>query len=428
MTAPKRLSTKIDETVESLLLFIVRYFRTIGRILRAPWRPERVLNHATDPASELVRPLTFLALGAFAFAQLMGVFPIGVTGLTAMIWQTDDIKQAISENWTALLSLTSLVTAGLPIILSVAGLAAISSRILFRAEGTRRRWYEASLYAFGFQSVLFLFLFTLDVAIDSLLAALPLLGRLPLPEDPASYLLLAILIVLALVALLWPYVFLTVTFRKLDVYERGPSSWRWGIAPLYVTLQFIVYPGAASIVPSLKQQYFEAPAVSYQIERYVVETYAPDREHYQFRVELLVDNPTTTDTSVYLEPIDWSFHWGILEEEPKESWLLYETSISVIEPASSAAAFIARRGALTRVILRFEQVTLASIYCQAYSLAVAQDYRVEHESYDGLLDSLYLEFDQEYVDQFPVDIEDFFGIDFFVADEIEPMCASELNK
>jgi hypothetical protein len=163
----RTLSDKVEETIEGVLRFAVRFFRTLVIILFRPLACERILLGAMRSNRTLVRPLTFLAIGGFVFSLTISVYPKGFLGLINIIWYDEEINKVISERWQEALSVTGLIIAAFPVLLTVSACAGLVGRAL--SPGHRSQFLALNSYLFGYQYFLLFsfFFFTILQAVLS---------------------------------------------------------------------------------------------------------------------------------------------------------------------------------------------------------------------------------------------------------------------
>lgn len=299
MAAEKSISDKIDDTIDGVLMFVLRYLRTVAGITRRPHRARRLLNSSTDRNSGIVKPLTFLVIGAFLFALLIDVYPRGFAGLLDFIWLVDEIKANIRARWKEAISVTDLVTAGLPTVLVVALLGAVSGRVFFTTNDDRMRWFHLTCYAFGYQMAVIFLVFSLDSIAAGIGIVLPG-SPVGISEDVASAISLGVLTAVVLIALFVPLVLLGSglseswprrTLRSVTV--------SWAGAIVYWALVQYLYAGVASVIPELNQRYFpnaEPGLVVYEVRR--------DDEPGAFSFVLAIDNPSAEDAILEIDASD----------------------------------------------------------------------------------------------------------------------------
>ena len=173
-----------------------------------------------------VRPLTFLAIGGFVFSVTISVYPKGLLGLINIIWFSDEISAVILSRWQEALSVTGLLIAAFPVLLTVTSVAALAGQT-FRSEKRRSEFLSLNCYLFGYQYFLF-FSFFFFAILQGILGELvgvevkEVLGFEKLTfNDTLFAVLVAALVVLFLSALLMPTVGLclwavrTVRFRAI---------------------------------------------------------------------------------------------------------------------------------------------------------------------------------------------------------------------
>ena len=207
----KTLSDKIEDTIEGVLRFAVRFARTVAVILATPWKCDRILLEADRRDKRFVRPLTFLAIGGFVFSVTISVYPKGLLGLINIIWFSDEISAVILSRWQEALSVTGLLIAAFPVLLTVTSVAALAGQT-FRSEKRRSEFLSLNCYLFGYQYFLF-FSFFFFAILQGILGELvgvevkEVLGFEKLTfNDTLFAVLVAALVVLFLSALLMPTV------------------------------------------------------------------------------------------------------------------------------------------------------------------------------------------------------------------------------
>lgn len=155
----KTLSDRIEETVEGLLRFALRLSRTIGVILFKPIVCDKLLLCTDDRPRRYVRPLTFLAIGGFIFSIIISVYPKGFLGLVNIFWFDDEVGETIFDRWQEAVSITGLLLAAFPALLTVSAGAALAGQVI-RSPQRRSEFFSLSCYLFGYQCfLLFSFLF-----------------------------------------------------------------------------------------------------------------------------------------------------------------------------------------------------------------------------------------------------------------------------
>lgn len=154
----RTLSDKVEETIEGVLRFVVRFFRTVVVILFRPLACERILLGTVHRNKTFVRPLTFLAIGGFVFSLTISVYPKGFLGLINIIWFNEKINEVILNRWQEALSVTGLILAAFPVLLTVAASAGLAGRAL--SPKHRSEFVSLNSYLFGYQYfLLFSFFF-----------------------------------------------------------------------------------------------------------------------------------------------------------------------------------------------------------------------------------------------------------------------------
>jgi hypothetical protein len=255
----KTLTDRIEETIEGILRFVIRFFRTVIVILFIPWASDRILLRADQSKKEYVRPLTFLAIGGFVFSVTISVYPKGFLGLIDIVWYNEQINETILQRWQEALSVTGLVIAAFPILLTVTTGAALAG-LAFQSSWRREEFFSLNCYFFGYQYFL-LFSYFFSVILSGILHELmgvEVKEVLGLDNVTVSPLVLhgvaACLIVVFLSALVMPTVGLCHwTARVLRRRSIGCKAAACGAVALYCLLMLIVCAYTASTPAAFKQ-------------------------------------------------------------------------------------------------------------------------------------------------------------------------------
>ncbi|MEE4538265.1 MAG: hypothetical protein V2J51_07220 [Erythrobacter sp.] len=263
MSTGPTISERIEAAVEGLLRFIVRFGRTTWTIFRHPLTGiQRVA--VADPASRTyVLPLSYLAIGGFAFALVISAFPFGFLNLLDLIWFDDDISRIIYERFQEAFTVTGLLSAAFPVFLCVTICASLARRVL-RGPSERHTFTRLNHYAFGYQTfVLFLpmvALIFLDVVVSAINGPYVEPTIDPEGSDALAMILLVVLAVLVVSALLLPALSLSYwRFQFLRTEKSSANALRQIALPLYAFGVFVLVSYAASIPALLAERLSDEP-------------------------------------------------------------------------------------------------------------------------------------------------------------------------
>lgn len=422
MEQKKGLSVKVDETIENFLQFLGRYAFTVSSIIRHPLSPEKLLNDYEQTPHAYVRPLTFLTIGAFCFSLLISVFPEGIRALPYILFETANVKGLIKDRWKDAFSVTTLFTTGLPTILTIVLLSRVSGKFLYKDPARRLKWFHLNCYVFGGQMISIFTIFFLDTVVDSVLILIPTLSKIQLTDQVLSWLGLSLILSMVGVAVICPLVALVAGNVKLGrvLQLRSGNTKPVFYAVSYFLLVFYTYPAVASLLPSLESKYFPKPKPEGRIIGYSAEQYFLNKELYSFEFSILIDNPSSEDFPIEIEPYYIEFHWGISEKEPDEVWELNSSKALLKEPLSKTNIAIVPKNTKLQMLIKMEDVPLSVIYCEASSLAKNQN----DANGEGPLNTFNLHVKLDGIKEtFLIDLEDFFALDFFEAEEISKRCS-----
>ena len=255
----KTLTDRVEETIDGALRFVIRFFRTVTVILFIPWASDRILLATNQNKKKYVRPLTFLAIGGFVFSVTISVYPKGFLGLINIVWYNEEIGETILSRWNEALSVTGLIIAAFPILLTVSAGAALAG-LVFRSTWRRDEFFSLNCYFFGYQYFL-LFSYFFSVIIGGILHELmgievkEVLGLNGIKANAlVLYGVAACLIILFLSALATPTFGLC---RWITRVLRRRSIWLKSAAcisiTLYCVLMLIVCAYTASAPAAFKQ-------------------------------------------------------------------------------------------------------------------------------------------------------------------------------
>jgi hypothetical protein len=381
----KSASLKVDETIEAVLRFLLRYLRTLGRLTCHPRQAMPLLADQEADPPVVIRPLTFLTIGAFLFALLIDVYPEG--RIYDYIWVAGEIRENVNKRWKEAISLTTLITAGLPTIIATAVVGAASARLFFRDQLQRSAWFDLTCYAVGYQTAMVFVILSLESVVSGLVIVFPWLERIALPDALQGWLSLALLVTLAAASIVVPLLLLA----SFLVAARHPPTRGKAAAVLLAALAYwvaaqYVYTAVASVLPQLNSRYFPKP---------VADAYALDSPRYDMngdRVRIsfafLIENKTDEDVLLELDGTSFEIHLARGPDQPKPemSW----RSDGVAGDAADAASGKVRRviAKKSKAIVPIDVAFAArGDICRAFSSRRAADESAHHQ---GALLNLYL--------------------------------------
>ena len=263
MSTGPTISERIESAVEGLLSFFVRFGRTTWTIFRYPLTG---VQHAAmvDAASRTyVLPLSYLAIGGFAFALVISAFPFGFLNLLDIIWFDDDISEIIYERFQEAFTITGLLSAAFPVFFCVTICASLAKRVLCK-PGERHTFTRLNHYAFGYQTFILFVPMVSMIFLDVVLSAIN--GPYVEPTiDPAvsnalAMSIIGILAVFVLSALLLPGIALSYwRYQFLRAEKNIANALRLVAMPLYAFGVFVLVSYAASIPALMAERFSDAP-------------------------------------------------------------------------------------------------------------------------------------------------------------------------
>ena len=181
------ISESIEHGVEGLLRFTARYLRTFWLMLRRPHKCARLLNDSDHPPY-YTRPYTFLAIGGFFFTLVLSAYPRGFTELLDSIWYYDEIMIEIRDHWTEAFTVTGLLLAGIPVLLTSALLGSLYGTLALPSEH-RKSFGRIVAFSFGYQALTIFSFFYLGLILTAIEKIIPYeesLSRLTSSSDILS--------------------------------------------------------------------------------------------------------------------------------------------------------------------------------------------------------------------------------------------------
>lgn len=148
----KRLSLKIEETVEGLFKFVFRFSKLWIICAFRPFKACRVIEQdISEQESTIVLPFTYFALTFFLIS-----FIVGATGpnLVNTVWVTQDVARQIHERLVDGVSTLDVSLAALPGIACLFGLSWCVGRVALGSQELATSFTRLSCYVFGTQGLI----------------------------------------------------------------------------------------------------------------------------------------------------------------------------------------------------------------------------------------------------------------------------------
>ncbi|MEL7398084.1 MAG: hypothetical protein AAFN44_17120 [Pseudomonadota bacterium] len=264
------ISERIESAVEGLLSFFVRFGRTTWTIFRYPLTGVQRAAVVDSSSRTYVLPLSYLAIGGFAFALVISAYPFGFLNLLDIIWFDDDISAILYERFQEAFTITGLLSAAFPVFFCVTICASLAKLVLFK-PGERHTFTRLNHYAFGYQTfILFVPMVSL-IFLDAVVSAIngpyvePTID--PAVSDALALFIICILAVFVASALLLPTIALSYwRYQFLRAERNIANALRLAAMPIYASGVFVLVSYAASI-PALMAERFgdEPPALEIDI-------------------------------------------------------------------------------------------------------------------------------------------------------------------
>lgn len=334
------ISESIEQTVEGVLRFGLRFLRTTWVIFRHPLKVGELLLDADPTNKEYVLPLSYLTLGGFIFTLVISAYPFGLLNIVDLIWFDKEITSILHKRGSEALSVAGLITAAFPVFISVILLASLGSRIF---EKERRVQFQTlNYYLFGYQTLLFFFMFFVFIASD--LVSSTLVGPYSTPtwlsafSDMIADVVLLALLVLFLSPVFTPIAALTHWQAKTYLSSRTVgNAVRLALIPVYAISVLLVVSYVASLPAAFQSMVKTKPptiAIDTIGDNFVSLTVQSDGSAVaSVSANLVIDNKPSD--SLYVETRDIGMSL-VLEHEnkPHEQW--HAQSVSVREGASKS--------------------------------------------------------------------------------------------
>lgn len=240
------LSQKIEATVIGLVGFLAQYLKTHWLIFRHPISFAQHVIDRDQFFEKYVAPYTYLTFGGFIFTIAIATIPYGAWGaFNDGIWAFEKIVGELQQRWREVLTLSTLLLASLPVLLTVSFFSNIYARILYPPK-LRRAIVELSAYAFGFASFFYFFFYIIS-AFSFLIEHFGI--DTSMFEEPMVFVwgILGAMLVVPSISLICPLLLLIQGNRILEKVSASKFALRVWISPLYVFLVFLVFSYTASI-------------------------------------------------------------------------------------------------------------------------------------------------------------------------------------
>lgn len=164
------ITEKIENAVEGLLKFLLRFLRTTWLIFSRPFSStERLLNSKTS-AKTFVLPFTYLAIGGFIYTLVFSAYPRGILHMLDLVWFDQEVETTIYERWREVLTINGILVATFPILIAVPSAAVVLKRLVF-PDVDRSTFLKINNYLLGYHALLF-FSFFYFIILENLLGTL----------------------------------------------------------------------------------------------------------------------------------------------------------------------------------------------------------------------------------------------------------------
>lgn len=394
----KSLSVKIDDTIEGLLLFFLRFLATHGHIALKPYRSNILVGSLQKDPPLYTRPLTFLAIGAFLFSLLIDVYPAGFSGLMDLMWFGDEFKVNVSERWKEALTLTTLITTGLPVILAVSLLAGASSRLLFKDEKSRSFWFAINCYSFGYWITILFILMSIDILLSGVVVLLPFLNGITIPETISTPLLVLGLLVIVILVFVVPLVLITNSYFELrELVTLRNKIIAFPFVLVYWFMGVYLIAQSASIVPDLTNTYFPTAVPEVMIFEEMKLEHHPDSDSVDVYFQVIVENKTKKDLLLELTNNQISIDLSTGPEDPTiESWPTDKLILlGAINKLKTNRTIISKESNQL-IDLKTTIFNWRNFYCQSYKLITENEKKIGSGELDEAYQRLRLTFEPNF--------------------------------
>lgn len=266
-TAPT-ISERIEAAVEGLLSFFVRLGRTTWTLFLHPLIGVQRAAAAEAVSRTYVLPLSYLAIGGFAFALVISAFPFGFLYLLDIIWFFDDISRVIYEEFEyeriqEALSITGFLSVAFPVFFCVTICTSLAKWLLCRRD-ERHTFMRLSYYVFGYQTFMLFLPIVALIFVDVVVSVIdgpyvePTID--PVVSNALAMFIICILVVFVLSALLLPAIALSYwRYQFLRAEINIANALRLAAMPLYAFGVIVLVSYAASIPALMTERFSDAP-------------------------------------------------------------------------------------------------------------------------------------------------------------------------
>jgi|GEM_PF-915151 len=264
MSSNETISERIETAVHGLLSFSARFGRTTWTIFRHPLTGIQRVAVADPGSRTYVLPLSYLAIGGFAFALVLSAYPFGLLNLMDLIWFDEDISRTMYERFSEAFTISGLLTAAFPVFFCVTICGALAKKLLCGSE-EENTFVRLNHYAFGYQAVVFFVPFVSLIFLDIVIAAIngPYVDAL-INEDLSNIVAFTLSVFLAMLMVsgfLVPLISLSYwRFQFFKACKSGANIIRLVAMPVYAVVVFGLITYAASLPAILGDRFEEKPA------------------------------------------------------------------------------------------------------------------------------------------------------------------------
>lgn len=240
------ISQKIEAAVIGLVGFLAKYLKTHWFIFRHPASFGRHVIAREKPFEGYVAPYTYLTFGGFVFTISITAIPYGAwEAFNEGIWAFEGVVGELQQRWKEALSVSTLLLAAFPVLLTVSFLSSIYARTMYPHK-FRQAIIDLSAYAFGFASFFYFFFYI--VSAFSFLVEYFGIDTSKFEESTAFvWVTLGAMLTVPLISLMCPLLLLVQANRSLERVSVSKFAFRVWISPLYVILVFLACSFTASV-------------------------------------------------------------------------------------------------------------------------------------------------------------------------------------
>lgn len=264
MSGNQSISERIEAAVHGLLSFFARFSRTTWTIFRYPLTGIQRVAVADPGSRTYVLPLSYLAIGGFAFTLVLSAYPFGLLNLIDLIWFDDEISRTMYDRFSEAFTISGLLVAAFPVLFCVTVCGEFGKKLLCRSE-EEETFVRLNQYAFGYQVVVFFIPFVGFMFLDVVFTAIngPYV-KSRFNEDLSSLMSWIFIIIFGIIMVsgfLVPLASLSYwRFQFLKAHKDRRNAFGLAAMPVYVVVVFGLITYAASLPAILSERFEDASA------------------------------------------------------------------------------------------------------------------------------------------------------------------------